>query len=556
MDKIVIYQIFTRLFCNNKSELAYNGTIESNGCGKLNSFDNHILETIRKQGVTHIWFTGVIAHASRTDYSNNGIPTSHPATVKGNAGSPYAIRDYFDIDPDLAENVRCRMKEFTNLVERVHNNGMKFIMDFVPNHVAREYKSIKRPKKYDDLGENDNKNYRFDQDNNFYYMPGEKLAGAVDWDGYMEEPAKATGNDKFDASPNLFDWYETVKLNYGVDYSSHTTHFDPIPNTWLKMRDILLYWADKGIDGFRCDMAEMVPVEFWHWAIEKVKDKYPNIIFIAEIYNPGSYSSYINYGHFDYIYDKVGMYDTLRAVTTGSQSATAITSCWQNSGENGEKMLHFMENHDEQRIASDFFAGNGIKGRPAMVISACIDKCPVMFYAGQELGEKGMDNEGFSGIDGRSTIFDYWAPDTLSRWYKDGVLNDNHLTREEIDLKAFYSKLFNICCTEQSISNGLFFDLMYVNQDSPCFDTHKEYAFLRKHNDEMLLIVANFADKAQQSQVVIPEHAFSYLQIGNRGRVNAVELFTGQNVTIDLQPDSPINVHIPANGAIILKCKV
>jgi glycosidase len=215
-----------------------------------------------------------------------------------------------------------------------------------------------------------------------------------------------------------------------------------------------------------------------------------------------------------------------------------------------------MENHDEQRIASDFFAGNGIKGRPAMVISACIDKCPVMYYAGQELGEKGMDNEGFSGIDGRSTIFDYWAPDTLSRWYKDGVLNDNHLTREEIDLKAFYSKLFNICCTEQSISNGLFFDLMYVNQDSPCFDTHKEYAFLRKHNDEMLLIVANFADKAQQSQVIIPEHAFSYLQIGNRGRVNAVELFTGQNVTIDLQPDAPINVQIPANGAIILKCKV
>lgn len=556
MQKIVIYQIFTRLFCNNKRELTFNGTIESNGCGKLNSFDNQVLETIRRQGVTHIWFTGLIAHASRTDYSRYGIPSSHPATVKGNAGSPYAIRDYFDIDPDLAVNVRCRMKEFTNLVERVHSNGMKFIMDFVPNHVAREYKSVKCPKKYDDLGENDNQNYSFDKDNNFYYIPGERLSGAVDWDGYIEEPAKATGNDRFDAYPNLFDWYETVKLNYGVDYSSHTRHFDPIPDTWFKMRDILLYWAEKGIDGFRCDMAEMVPVEFWHWVIENVKNQYPNIIFIAEIYNPGSYSSYINYGHFDYIYDKVGMYDTLRAVTTGAQSAAAITSCWQNSGENRDKMLHFMENHDEQRIASDFFAGDGKKGRPAMVVSACIDNCPVMYYAGQELGESGMDNEGFSGPDGRSTIFDYWAPDTLCRWYKDGELTDKHLTRDEIDLKSFYSELFNICLREQAISKGLFFDLMYVNPVSASFDAHKEYAFIRKYNNEMLLVVANFSDKTQHSQVVIPEHAFDYLQIKCRGRVSVVELFTGQNLEVDLQPDKGINLQIPAYNATILKFTV
>ena len=556
MDKIVIYQIFTRLFCNKKAGNIYNGSIEENGCGKLNYFDESVLETIKKQGVTHIWFTGLIAHASRTDYSKYGIPTSHPATVKGNAGSPYAIRDYFDIDPDLAVNVRCRMSEFTNLVDRVHNAGMKFIMDFVPNHVAREYQSIKKPKKYDGLGENDNRNYHFDKDNNFYYMPGERLAGAIDWNGYIEEPAKATGNDRFDAYPNLFDWYETVKLNYGVDYSNHTHHFDPIPDTWIKMRDILLYWAEKGVDAFRCDMAEMVPVEFWHWAIESVKNTYPNIIFIAEIYNPGAYTSYTEYGHFDYLYDKVGLYDTLRAVTVGSQSATAITQCWQNIGGNAEKMLHFMENHDEQRIASSFFAGDGKKGRPSMVVSACLDSAPVMYYAGQELGEKGMDNEGFSGTDGRSTIFDYWAPDTLSRWYKEGVLSDKHLTREEIDLKSFYNRLFNICTSEQAISKGLFFDLMYVNPASANFDPHKEYAFIRKYQDTLLLIVANFSDTLQRSQITIPEHAFNYLDIRTKGRTTAIELFTGQEYEIDLQADTAINVQIPENGATILKIKV
>lgn len=554
MNKLIIYQIFTRLFCNSQNNPVPHGSIDKNGCGKLNNFTDSVLETIREMGTTHIWFTGIIAHASCTDYSRYGIPSVNKNAVKGIAGSPYAITDYYDIDPDLAVNVRQRMKEFTNLVDRVHSHDMKMIIDFVPNHVARQYKSLKHPKKVTDLGNNDDISKSFDPQNNFYYIPGKSLSGQINWNDYLEYPAKVTGNDRFDASPSLFDWYDTIKLNYGVDYEQgRTTHFSPIPDTWYKMLDILLFWAKKGIDGFRCDMAEMVPVEFWHWAIGKIKKKHPNIIFIAEIYNPGSYSSYLNHGYFDYIYDKIGLYDTLRAVTLGHESATSITRCWQNNGDNGEHMLHFMENHDEQRIASDFFAISAEKGKAAMIVSATKDRCPIMIYAGQELGERGMDTEGFSGLDGRTSIFDYWAVDTLSRWYTDGQLQDTKLTDTEKKLKDFYYLLLHICKYDTAISQGKFFDLMYVNPSSPVFSAHKQYAYLRKSEDSLLLIVANFDDKAQQSTINIPNHAFEYMQITPCERIEALELLLGKIQTVDLYPNCNIRVTVPANGGIILK---
>ena len=313
MEKIVIYQIFTRVCCNSGGKNVPGGDIKTNGSGKLNSYTPVVLDNIKSMGVTHIWFTGLIAHASCTGYRKFGIPESHAGTVKGRAGSPYAIRDYYDIDPDLAISVPDRMAEFQALVNRVHSAGMKFIMDFVPNHVAREYRSTVKPNGVKDLGETDNPELSFSPQNNFYYMPGQQLSGEPDWGDYKEFPARATGNDKFSATPSYSDWYETVKLNYGVDYMAGGTRcFDPIPDTWKKMLEILLFWAGKGVDAFRCDMAEMVPVEFWDWAVSRVKKAHKNIQFIAEIYNPGSYWDYINRGHFDYIYDKVGLYAPTR----------------------------------------------------------------------------------------------------------------------------------------------------------------------------------------------------------------------------------------------------
>ena len=561
-EKIIIYQVFTRLFGNQVLTCKTNGSIDENGCGKMDNFTEQALAEIKKLGTTHIWYTGVIAHATQTDYTRYGLSKDHPAVVKGKAGSPYAIKDYYDIDPDLAVNVDKRMEEFEALVARTHEAGMKMIIDFVPNHVARQYKSLAKPEGVKDLGEDDDTTVSFSPNNNFYYIPGEELKGDIDlYDPeagrYTEKPAKATGNNKFDAWPNRTDWYETIKLNYGVDYYNNTgCHFSPIPNTWIKMLDILLFWASKGIDGFRCDMAEMVPCEFWGWAIPKVKENHPDIIFIAEVYNPQEYRNYIFNGHFDYLYDKVGLYDTLRAVISNGASATAITGCWQSINDIQSHMLNFLENHDEQRIASEYFAGNAHKAFPGMIVSACMNTNPVMIYFGQELGESGMDTEGFSGRDGRTTIFDYWSIDSIRRWTNHGRFNTHLLNTKEKGIRNFYKTLLTICNEEKCISHGTFFDLMYVNMNGWQMDEHKQYAFLRKYEDEVLLIAVNFGDMNMRVAINIPEHAFQYLSMPQMENIKVKDLLTGKEEKINFTSNKPVGTDLPANSGKILKIKL
>lgn len=554
-QKIIIYQVFTRLFGNKTVSLQVNGNIQENGCGKMADFTAKALNEIKNLGATHIWYTGIIEHATQTDYSSYGILPDHPAVVKGKAGSPYAIKDYYDVDPDLAVKVEYRMKEFENLVNRTHKAGLKMIIDFVPNHVARQYHSDQKPEGVEDLGARDNKGMEFDPQNNFYYIPNEPLHLDnlnVSPKDYLENPAKATGNDVFSAWPGQNDWYETIKLNYGVDYcNGRTCCFDPIPDTWKKMLDILCFWATKGIDGFRCDMAEMVPVEFWGWAIPQVKALHPSIIFIAEVYNPAEYRNYIHKGHFDYLYDKVGLYDTLRAVSCGYTSAGNITSCWQQVNDIQAHMLNFLENHDEQRIASDFFAGNARKGKAPLLVSACMRSNPMMIYFGQEFGEKGMDQEGFSGRDGRTTIFDYWSVDTIRRWRK-GSLSMKYMTTEEKELYDFYQKVLTLCNKEKALSEGDFYDLMYV-QAPHHFDVYNCYAFLRRYKNNLLLVVANFSNSKQNLSVCIPAHVFEFYEIKPLEGCIGKELISGNKEKINILPDTHINLEIPAYGGCIWK---
>ena len=563
-----IYQIFTRLYgaCQPANNLP-NGTIADNGVAKFNEFTADTLQRIKDYGFTHVWFTGVLEHATQTDYTRYGIHLDHPWIVKGRAGSPYAIKDYFDVDPDLAEDVPNRMAEFEALLERTHKAGLKFVIDFVPNHVARSYHSDVAPKGFEDLGAGDDEELAFTPRNNFYYCWGEPLhtenfieaeQGGVP---YLEYPAKATGNDVFHAWPNRNDWYETVKLNYGVDYNGGgAQHFDPIPSTWQKMTDILLFWASKGVDAFRCDMAEMVPVAFWHYAIAQVKAKY-DVQFIAEVYNPNEYRNYIHHGGFDYLYDKVGLYDTLRAVICQQTSAAAITNAWQNTDDIKEHMLYFLENHDEQRIASDFFCGDAQKAIPGLVVAACMGNNPLMIYAGQEIGEKGMDAEGFSGKDGRTTIFDYWSVPSLrklssiSHSLKSTKTPNQVLTGEELALYQDYQRILRLRNENQALSEGLFYDLMYVNYDgTEGFDCHRQYAFLRKTKDELLFCVANFSDNAIKCGVRIPAHAFDFLSIPS-GEYSAIDLISGVESTIALFPEACTQIKVRANNAILLSVK-
>ncbi len=553
--KPVIYQLLPRLFSNTCETCVPNGDIEQNGVGKLNDITPRVLKSIKDLGVTHVWYTGVIEHAHATDYSQYGIVRDNPYVVKGKAGSPYAISDYYDIDPDIAVDVPDRMEEFENLVKRTHDAGLKVIIDFVPNHVARRYHSDVKPSGIEDFGVNDDNTYFFSPKNDFYYIPRQKFSPSIYLGegeaAYTEFPAKASGNDCVTAFPSQNDWYATVKLNYGVDYGDGSRHFEPIPPVWFKMLNVLRYWASKGIDGFRCDMAFMVPTEFWKWAIPNVREKYPEILFIAEIYDVGLYREFINVG-FDYLYDKVNLYDTLRGIQCSQVSAAQITNCWQAVDGIGDKMLNFLENHDEQRFASMQFAGNADLVTPSLIVSSTISTGPVMIYMGQELGEKAAEAEGFSGLDGRTTIFDYWSVPTLRRWYNEGKPGISKLTKQEKSLRKLYSTILNICNTESAISSGMFFDLMYVNYNNGKFNPHRQFAYLRGDEKATIVIAVNFDNIDVDVEINIPDLALKMLDIPE-GEIEATELLTGEKAKKVLSSQIPFATKIPHNSAVMWK---
>jgi glycosidase len=479
--KTIIYQAMPRWFGGK--------------AGKFNDFTEKALHEIADLGATHVWYTGIIAHAT---------PDVFPEIVKGTAGSPYAVTDYYDVAAALASKPEVRMNEFEALLRRTRQAGMKAIIDFVPNHVARAYHSNEKPYDVRDFGDGDDPTKQFSPANDFYYLPDD-FVPPVETRHYTERPARATGNDCFTAHPSANDWYDTVKLNYGIDLQhGGATHFSPIPGVWKKMRDILLFWAAKNIDGFRCDMAEMVPSAFWGWVVPQVKAVNPDLIFIAEIYNPNEYRNYIFDGKFDYLYDKVGLYDTLRGVLCHGQPASAITRCWQGVEGIGSKMLHFVENHDEQRVASRFFAGDARKALPAMLVSAAMNQGAVMIYAGQEVGETAED-----ATNGRTSIFDYTEAPALRQWRSDGRFDGSGLHPAQKQLRTEYKTLLNVVRQSGAIAQGAFYDLMWANAGRPSME--RCYVFLRHTNHEILLCISYFDAPCAALHIHIPAHAFEVM---------------------------------------------
>jgi len=546
MVKPIIYQLFPRTFTNYNTTRKRNGSKAENGCGTFNGITPKALKAIHDLGVNFVWYTGIIRHAT-AEFNN-------PTITKGKAGSPYAITDYYDVDPDLAEQVDKRMQEFEALIQRTHNADMQVIIDFVPNHVSREYKSTCKPKGEKDLGQTDHPEWSFSPLNNFYYLPGQKFEPQFEIHDFIENPAKVTGNDCFSAHPGKNDWYETIKLNYGIHYQGGCEkQFDPIPDTWNKMFHILLFWAQKGVDAFRVDMAEMVPAEFWQWVIPKVRTKFPKILFIAECYNPQLYRQFLNAG-FNYLYDKVGMYDYLRGVTSKNWPVEGITQQWQAVEDIQDHMLYFLENHDEQRLASGFYCGRGVCAEPAMIVAATLGKNPVMIYAGQELGETGMDAEGYSGMDGRSSIFDYWGIKSLQAWTNNGKFDGKLLSEEQKDLRHFYQKVLTLTRDNKAINEGLMYDLEYAQGEG--FNKHEQFAYLRKAGTETLLIVLNFDDRQVDVNLRIPQDAFRYLNQKEWPQAIATDLLTGtQYSPLSFTSNQTIRLTLPAWKGVILKLK-
>ena len=559
MERLIIYQMFPRIFSNTVADPQPWGSLQRNGAGKLNDLTPQGLRAIKDLGANCIWLTGVIEHATKTAFPEAGIPADNPNVVKGEAGSPYAIKDYYDIDPAIAVSVPDRMREFEECVDRIHAEGMKVIIDFVPNHTARVYHSDVAPWGVRDFGVNDDITMAFSPSNNYYYIPFQQFAPhfPLDAEGntpYVEFPAKATGNDCFTAFCGRNDWYETAKLNYGHDYGDWSDHFHPVPDTWNKMLAILKFWASKGIDGFRCDMCFMVPLAFWHWVIPQVRQEYPGVMFIGEIYDVAQYRPFLDYGCFDYLYDKVNLYDTLVDIEIHNHSAARLTGAWQTVDGIGGRMLNFLENHDEVRFGSKAYAGNPANVLPSLVVSSMMSTGPFMIYYGQELGESARDNEGFAGDNDRSTIFDYWSYDTLRRWWNEGEPSLDNLTPQEKWLRGIYRKTLTLCNAEPALREGNFFDLMYVNLRHAGFNPHKHFAFLRYTADSTLLIVVNFDNAPADVNVKIPQLAFDMADI-KEGNIVADDLLCARSVFLNLRPEGDTRLHLNPKDAAVLRIR-
>ncbi|MCB0598570.1 MAG: alpha-amylase [Lewinellaceae bacterium] len=564
--KIVVYQAFTRLFGNTNTTNKPWGTIEENGVGKFNDFTDKALDSIRALGVTHIWYTGVPHHAVIRDYTAYGISQDDPDVVKGRAGSPYAVKDYYNVNPDLAEDPARRLEEFQALIERTHRHGMKALIDIVPNHLARRYEGKNNPAGVEDFGASDDVTVEYKRDNNFYYIPGEPFRVPEPQGGYQplggaphplsdgqfdENPAKWTGNGARLAQPGFNDWYETVKVNYGVrpdgtkdfpelpkgfdqkDYNAHYEFWQnqDVPDSWIKFRDIALYWTAMGIDGFRFDMAEMVPVEFWSFMNSAIKMKNPDAFLLAEIYTPAIYRDYLRLGKMDYLYDKVELYDTLKHIMQGHGSTDNISAIQKGQADIEHHLLHFLENHDEQRIASPPFAGDARKGKPAMVVSATISTSPTMVYFGQEVGEPGAEEPGF-GDPTRTSIFDYIGVPCHQRWMNGGAFDGGQSTPEEKALRDFYRRLLNFTINSPALM-GEYREIHGYNRERTEGYGQRVFSFVRWSASEKLVIVSNFdAEKNYEFDLKIPAEVITAWGLKDGEYKLAEQLYGDKNASL------------------------
>ena len=540
MEKSIIYQIFPRYWGDRAGKQKKGGTLDENGCGKFSNIDRESLDYFKSLGVTHLWLTGIVRHA--TGESTGGCTASSPDWVKGRAGSPYAITDYYDVNPYLADVPEKRMEEFKDLLKRVHNAGLKVIIDFVPNHVARDYTSFTAlhpaPTGMPSLGSDDDKSVHWREENDFFYYPGTELKLPVKSQTYKELPALASGN-AYTAEPAVNDWYDTVKINY---CDTHT-------GTWDKMLDIVRFWAGMGVDGFRCDMVELVPADFFTWLIREIHKQYPEIVFIAEVYQKELYSKYIREVGFDLLYDKSGMYDTIRAIVQKNtddsgvpveawQSTRKITWNWQSLGDLQPYMLNFLENHDEQRFASDFFGKDAGNVFAALYASLYFNRASFMIYSGQEVGERGMYQEGFSGKDGRSTIFDWYTSDKVRKLWRYIHGDMKALDRKDVALLERYRSALTQATGNRAVISGSTYDLCYCNLSSDGFCVDRHFAFLRDCGDDTVLVACNFSNVDAEMELSIPEHAFQWLEL---------------NETETLNHNNPIHLKVPAMDATVVK---
>jgi glycosidase len=590
-----IYQLMPRLFSNTNARRKPNGTLAENGVGKFNDLNATALGAIKEMNFTHVWLTGVLSQATSTNYSEIGLPADEPDLLKGLAGSPYAVRDYFDVCPDYAVNPADRLTEFESLIGRAHAAGLRVIIDFIPNHVARCYRSIIRPGL--NFGRDDDPAKFFDPQNNFYWLQRDSPGGgpplrlpSVAENGELVSPTcrvlghgdgvfsgerergRVTGNNVVSWRPSLNDWYETVKLNYGYDFTTGQRAYpcaeNPdalLPDTWLKMDAVLAYWQSFGIDGFRCDMSHMVPPEFWSWALDRARQRDPSIFFAAEAYDNDPMKvgrgnvmiDLLNAG-FDAVYDDPS-YKSLKYMYDGGNWANDLDRALASAEREYifQNSLRYAENHDEVRLAGRDQWGNlGAKvGRSASAILYGVARGPVLLYSGQEVGEPADDAEGFGGDDARTTIFDYWSMPELSRWVNGHRFDGGQLRPEQQDLRKFYARLLGLV-GEPAFHDGEFFALNYANIGEPGFGRldgetasgHWLYAFLRSDRTtaQRFLVIANLHPNTTFTDVRVrlPSEALDFIGMPRGSQIRLEEqLSTSGSLILEANPfEGPVQI--------------
>lgn len=537
-----------RHFGNTNETRQMNGTIEENGCGKFNDINDSALLALKELGITHIWLTGVLEQASSTAYP--GRPADSPLLLKGKAGSPYAVRDYFDVSPDYAVDPNNRIVEFENLLARIKSHGLRAIMDFIPNHVSRSYSSDVRP----DLsfGERDDPTHFFHPNNNFYYLgdlhPGNGMPLKLPSDdGSVAYPpeakyGKVTGNNAITWAPSENDWYETIKLNYGHNFTvgpprpdlhpmpCSKASLEQVPDTWQKMDAILAYWQEMGVGGFRVDMAHMIPMPYWQWQIRRCRQRDSSVYFLAEAYDgdPAKMTesnvldSLLTAG-FDAVYDAPS-YEMIKHIIEQDKWANDIDEAADPFSPRFHKVLRYAENHDEVRIASlKQWGGAGMEmGKPVSAILFGLGRGPIMIYNGQETGEPADGSEGFSGDDSRTSIYDYGSLTSFTAWVNNHQYDGALLTQQQQELRNFYGLLLRLC-SEPAFTHGDFYGLNHANlnnsnygriDDEHC-SGHWLYSFLRRDikSGQAFLVVANLhpSRALENVRIQIPEDATHWL---------------------------------------------
>lgn len=539
----VIYQLFVRHFSNMESHGVEGGSRNSNGCGTFNGITDKALREISRMGFTHVWLTGVLRHATQTSYPN--LPAQPKSIVKGLAGSPYAVVDYFDVDPDLASGPERRMEEFVALVKRCRSVGLVPLMDFIPNHVSRAYRV--NDGIHDDFGKGDDVHTFFAPNQGYFYLtsnclgdgPPLRLPDGV-FDGELTF-GRVTGNNSISWHPSQSDWYETVKLNYGYNFMAGfsslrllpnwTSPKQRVPKTWQIMDDVLSFWQDKGIGGFRCDMAQMIPMAFWKWAISRARVRLSDVFFMAEAYNdhmkttPDDPCEALLDAGFNAVYDS-GCYHLAQNIYTENNWANDFDGLFRSNPKYMTHGVRYVENHDETRLCSPLsWRGVGSTVFPAIItLVYASGSGPVLVYNGQEVGEKAEGPGGFGGHDGRTSIFDYTCLPQLQEWVADGRFDANLLPKDSFRVRDFHCRLLPLM-QHSALARGDFYGLNWANMKNTTFgrepqeDTsgHWVYAMLRHdaHDKTTVLVVGNLSPEINfyNLHISIPQHAFGWCGI-------------------------------------------